>query len=163
MRRGKTRTLGSTNMRIAHALAAMIVCVGAIGCDRQGIAPARPANVPPTAVWAGGADGGAWIDCVALERAPYRYRCTTYDDHSGSMWAQGEYVLRAAQWHKDTKRVSFEPATQVPSNLQYSSFDGEVISLAQPLVLVPDGWIKYPFEKGGKKQMFEMGQARSEE
>jgi len=79
------------------------------------------------------------------------------------MWAQGQYVLRSAQWNENTKRASFAPVTDVPTPLQYNSFDGEIIRLAQPLALVPDGWIRYPLAKGGKKQLFEMGQARSAE
>jgi hypothetical protein len=42
----------------------------------------------------------------------------------------------------------------------YSSFDGEIIRLAQAFVLIPDGWINHPFEKGGKKQLYEMGETR---
>jgi len=70
--------------------------------------------------------------------------------------------MRSAQWHGD-KASSFTAVTQAPAKLQYVSFDGEVIHLAQPLVLVPDGWIQYPLEKGGKKQLFELGHVRSAE
>lgn len=141
-----------------------VVCLVAAACGEGRVsAPARPASVPATAVWAGGADGGAWLDCVALERTPNRYRCTAYEDHAGSVWAEGEYVLRSVHWQEAKKKALFEPVGQPPSVLQYSAFDGHIIHLVQPLVLIPDGWIKHPFEKGGKKQLFEMGEPRGEE
>ena len=100
---------------------------------------------------------------MPLEHKLYRYRCTMYNDPSGSIWAEGEYVLRSAQWHGAKNAASFAAAAEVPGRLQYSSFDGEIIRLAQPLVLVPDGWVTYPLEKGAKRRLFEMGRARSAE
>lgn len=150
-------------MRAAHALAAAVMCASLAACDHESSARSRPSTVPATAVWAGGADGGAWITCMPLDRKPYRYRCFTYNDQSGSIWAEGEYVLRSAQWNEKTKGASFSPVADVPTQLKYTSFDGEIIRLAHPLVLVPDGWIKYPLAKGGKKQLFELGQTRSAE
>ena len=147
-----------------RTLITAVVCLFVAACDEGRVsAPARPAIIPATAVWAGGGDGGAWLDCVALERTPNRYRCTTYEDHAGSVWAEGEYVLRSAHWDQAAKKALYKPVEQMPTALQYSSFDGEIIRLAQPLVLVPDGWINHPFEKGGKKQLYEMGEPRGKE
>jgi hypothetical protein len=144
-------------------LAAVVCLLGAACGETEVVAPPRPASVPTAAVWAGGADGGAWLDCVAVQRAHSRYRCTVYNDYGGSVWADGEYVLRSVRWDDQKKKALFGAVNEAPTVLQYSSFDGDIIRLVQPLALVPDGWINYPFEKGGKKQLFELGEPRSEE
>jgi hypothetical protein len=146
-----------------RAIAIGAICFFAVACGEEVTAPKRPAIVPATAVWAGGSDGGAWLDCTAIEPTSKRYRCTTYEENAGEVWAQGEYVIRSAHWDQAAKRASYRPVDQAPAALQYTFFDGDIIHLAPPLVLVPDGWINHPFEKGGKKQLYEMGEPRGNE
>ena len=146
------------------AIAIVASCFLVLACDAGEVsAPKRPAVVPPTAVWAGGSDGGAWLECVPVGSISTRYRCTTYNEDTGAVWAQGEYVIRSTHWDKGAKKALYEPVNKTPASLQYTSFDGEIIRLAQQLVLVPDGRINHPFEKGGKKQLYEMGEPRGKE
>jgi hypothetical protein len=50
-----------------------------IGCGDGRLEPAkRPANVPETAVWAGGADGGAYVLCT-VDAVLDANRCTVWD------------------------------------------------------------------------------------
>lgn len=84
--------------------------------------PQRPTGVPPDAVWAGGAEGGAWIRCVA-EGA--RNRCSVYNDFTGQLETEGLFVIRGTQ-------------AGVPRNeLGYNGFDGTSIYLLNGKVLVP--------------------------
>jgi hypothetical protein len=147
----------TTKLPAAIAFSLLVAACGERGTN----APPRPASVPPAAVWAGGVDGGAWLDCRELPGAPGRYRCAAYDDYTGSVWAEGDYVLRLSRWNKTQSEAQLEPAAR-PSTLRYDAFDGEVVHLAGSLVLVPDGWIKYPSGNGGEKQRFELGVPQGE-
>ena len=79
--------------------------------------PERPAAVPTTAVWAGGRDGGSWIDCDPLGDG--RYYCTNYHDGGGAVWDEGVYE------YVNTRR-----STGPPDSLRYSHFNGIAILLA---------------------------------
>lgn len=148
------------NLRAASVIAVSLLTAA---CEPGEVsAPARPTKVPAAAVWAGGADGGAWIECSVQRSVQDHYRCRVYDDYEGSVWAEGEYVLRLSRWNTSEKNALLEPANQ-PAALRYSSFDGRLIHLADSLVLVPDGWINYPFNSGGKKQLYELGERQGEE
>lgn len=84
---------------------------------RPDATPTKPTTVPSTAVWVGGADGGAWIDCtVDLERNVNP--CTIYDDAKGEVWLRGAFVLRGKG-----RAASRE-------ELVYEAFDGKSILLA---------------------------------
>jgi len=121
-----------------------------LGCEAKVVAPQRPATVPASAIWAGGADGGAWINCAPISGE--RYSCVVFDDQRGAVWAQGEYLLRG--------QVS---ATSQP-HLQYVSFNGTHIDVVGGQTLVPDGWITFPFsDGGGKRQRFDEGKPVSDE
>lgn len=43
--------------------------------------PARPSSLPPTAVYAGGVDGGEWVSCKFTE--DNRISCFIYDSETG--------------------------------------------------------------------------------
>lgn len=64
----------------------------AVGFGTKVSEPARPATVPETAIWAGGADGGAWIECVVDESENANW-CTVWNDQTGSVWARTHFVL----------------------------------------------------------------------
>ena len=84
--------------------------------------PARPASVSANASWAGGPDGGGWIDCRVSDGAAYR--CTIFDDQ-GELWSSGRYKL-------DRPRAG----ALVPAD--YNAFDGESILLKDGGRLIPD-------------------------
>jgi len=52
----------------------------------------RPSGVPNTAVWAGGADGGCYVQCsVDTERNVNR--CKVWNDFTGELEVSGDYRL----------------------------------------------------------------------
>lgn len=121
-----------------------------VGCQAKVAAPPRPATVPASASWAGGADGGAWINCTPLDTG--RFACVVFDDDRGTVWARGEYLLQG-------------PASATSQTTrQYRSFNGVQIDLVGGQALVPDGWIEFPFpDGGGKRQRFAAGRPVSEQ
>jgi len=107
----------------AAALVTTIVIAGLMGCNAS--EPRRPANVPRSAVWAGGADGGAFILC-APSIANEANTCTVYNDSTGDVWMSGRYLLKGKQ----------RGATA--SELEYQAADGRNIYLGHNLILVPN-------------------------
>ena len=99
--------------------------------------PKRAAGVPKEAVWAGGADGGAWILCEARNAEGTRYFCRVFNDFSGKEWAAGEYVLRKSEWNREQHKAIYSEVAEFRQGLKYDSYDGSVIYLADSLVLLP--------------------------
>jgi hypothetical protein len=116
-----------------------------MGCRSTITPPPRPALVPADAEWAGGRDGGKWILCKHTTGPAYD--CSVYNDYSGKLEAQGQFV------HSFPSR---------PAALKYSTYDGVSIHL-QSGQLLPEGWINYPFgDGGGKRVLYERGQEKQE-
>jgi len=86
--------------------------------------PPRPPSVPEKAVWAGGEDGGAWIDC-SLDTEKNADFCTVYSDRSGEIRARTHFVLKGSG-------VGISEA-----ELSYLGFDGLRIYLKEGRYLVP--------------------------
>ncbi len=113
-------------------------------------APARPEIVPKEAVWAGGADGGAWILCDRISKEPWGpvFQCMIYDDYAGSVLARGLYVISRRQKGKFQRVQRFE------GQPRYNFFDGHLLGLeGDKLFMVPHGVIEYPFPGGGGKRI----------
>ena len=72
--------------------------------------------MPESAVWAGGRDGGSWIDCASLGGG--RYDCTNYYEGAGSVWDSGVYEY-----------VPARQGTPPPDTLRYNHFNGISILL----------------------------------
>ena len=100
--------------------------------------PERPPAVTKEAIWAGGPDGGAWVDCGMSTKEPLTtFTCTVFHE-SGDTWvprrsfalvdrsADGEYSLIVGPFHR------VEPI----------SFDGDVIDVRGSRLLVPEDWVK---------------------
>jgi hypothetical protein len=94
-----------------------------VACTYQYEPPKRPGSVPAEAVWAGGADGGAWILCKE-DRS--KNLCSIYNESSGDLWVRGYFVLEG--------KTQGVPNTE----LRYDFFDGERIGLYDGRVLVRD-------------------------
>jgi hypothetical protein len=94
----------------------------AVGCHNK--APAKPSGVPASAVWAGGADGGAFFDCVPSQKGEPNV-CTVYNDSTGAIYMSGKFVLQG-----QTRGAKAD-------ELKYDSTDGNKIYLERNLVLVP--------------------------
>ncbi len=68
--------------------------------------PSRPASVPPSAVWAGGQDGGAWFDCSMTGTTEGRFHFTIFDD-GGNMWEEGLFQWTGPTVSVDSLRTLF--------------------------------------------------------
>lgn len=51
--------------------------------------PDRPANIPATAQWAGGADGGVWVAC---KPSGIEAHCEIYAESSGVLIEEGDFT-----------------------------------------------------------------------
>jgi hypothetical protein len=133
-------------------LAAVSTCCVLMACSRTE-QPAHPADVPVSAVWAGGSDGGAWINCQFAYKEPFvAYSCNVFRD-DGQRWASGTYVL--ADVDREQGHLVFHPAgTFARVDLsRYQAFDGVSIYLNGSRVLIPNGAIDFPFSEGHGKAL----------
>lgn len=79
-----------------------------LGCDKVH-APARPSGVPASAVWAGGVDGGAFIDCSPSwngEPNP----CTVYNDSVGDIDISGRFVIEGQKKGASANQLKYNGA-----------------------------------------------------
>lgn len=126
------------------------------GCDDTSNAKIKPFNVPDSAIWAGGVDGGAWFACE-LTQGFDKYYCSVFNDFNGAVTAKGKYLLLKSRTLEDKNKIVFEPI-ESSKNISISFFDGQKIHLKGNFILVPDGIIDYPFDgTSGKKQLFKKG------
>jgi hypothetical protein len=74
----------------------MLVAVplACISCKRDAV-HRRPTGVPESAIWAGGVDGGAFIEC-SLPLSSKTNACTVYNDSTGDVWMSGRFTLRGS-------------------------------------------------------------------
>lgn len=124
--------------------------------------PHRPAQVPASAVWKGGADGGFWIDCKPCKDRESAYDCATYNEQTGEVNTRGTFVLRRVvlqnHIYENVDLIGLDRDIDefVQSSLDW--YDGEAIHLTSGLALVPDGTVVYPYRKDhGIKQEFKEG------
>lgn len=117
-------------MKVLGLLAAVL----AWSCSAQ---PSRPPSVPDQAVWAGGADGGAWVDCGMSTKEPLTtFQCSVFRKR-GDIWIDGR---------------SFALVDQVPGGYELLegpfhrihpiSFDGDVIDVRGSRLLIPEEWVQ---------------------
>ncbi|MEA2570524.1 MAG: hypothetical protein QOI24_2525 [Acidobacteriota bacterium] len=111
--------------------------------------PRRPASVSPAAEWAGGSDGGSWIDCGQITKEPVvAFRCTMWSE-AGDVVARGEFV------HARFAGGKWVAIGSLFTRLDYSSYDGDVIHLSGRRALIPDGDIDHPFNaQHGKRTTY---------
>ena len=133
--RPRQRWLILFSLGLMRLFVAFLFSLAMFGCSHV---PARVAGVPKDAVWAGGLDGGAWIQCYHIVYSPDRYHCAVYFDSTGERWAEGEYVLRRATWNPQKHRADYASLTEFPADLHFSAFDGTTIFLQDSLVLIPE-------------------------
>ena len=109
-----------TNWIILASLMLFLVA----GCNSTPTPPSRPNGVPLTAVWAGGPDGGSFIECV-YDVSKKLNLCTVYSDFKGDVIAHGFFNISGKTKASDTK------------GFQYSAFDGQNIYLMDNSILKP--------------------------
>jgi hypothetical protein len=95
-----------------------------VGCDGPvELRPKnRPANVPVDAIWAGGADGGAYIKC-SVDSVRHVDSCSVWNDFTGESTGPHDYLLVK------------EHRAAMNSELQYTGAGGGSIFLQNGLVL----------------------------
>ena len=136
----------------AFFLTSIVACKGSL------TPPPRPHSVPLDAVWAGGAEGGSWIQCVLAKPQDAVYQCKVWEDYEGSVNAQGSFILRKYQWEKNLGKASYQKINP-PQTLRFDFYDGFGIYLKDSQVLLPHGWVEYPFgDQHGKRQQFDVGE-----
>lgn len=83
-----------------------LALIAGVGCTSSAVkAPPRPAKVPATAIWAGGSDGGAFIECGVR---PDGYNdCTVYNDYTGDTWMQGVYAIKGKNRGATSKELVY--------------------------------------------------------
>jgi hypothetical protein len=76
------------------AFAAIIMILSPCGCGpAASLKPkTRPQGVPATALWAGGADGGAYVLC-SVDTARNVNPCSVWNDYTGDLVESGNYRL----------------------------------------------------------------------
>lgn len=84
-------------------------------------APERPKNVPESAVWFGGVDGGQFID-VFLDDSNLFF-VNIYSDFNGEIWDSGYF-----EYHGATSSISID---EIKNNLDW--YDGSTIKLKDPM------------------------------
>jgi hypothetical protein len=113
-----------SSTKLLCGLIIALLYVGLLGCKAAHRPPVRPTSVPETAIWSGGAEGGAWIDCqIGNERNANH--CTVYNDQTGDVWKTGFFIIRG-----ENRAASRE-------ELKYNGFDGDYIHLSDGRTLDP--------------------------
>lgn len=111
-------------------LFAVVLCLPLLACQHGSELepPPRPRGVPAAAVWAGGVDGGDFIQ-LSPAKAAGTYFAKIYNDHSGELDFSGEL------------RLSKPSAARIDVNdpKSYSGWDGETLHLRDGRSLKPVG------------------------
>lgn len=131
---------------------ALGIALAAIYCGHSD--PARPATVPAEATWAGGVDGGAWIQCGVRYKEPATvYECSIYSEGRGDLNTKGRFVFVRCD-----PNGRCTPGISLMRRPRFEAFDGVRLYLASEEFLVPDGEIDYPFgDRHGKRVTYKMG------
>ena len=85
-------------LKLVRSFPVMMVMLFAIlsatGCGPHSLEPrTRPPGVPNDAVWAGGADGGAYVRCT-VDKGRDVNLCTVWNDNTGYSSGLGSYRLK---------------------------------------------------------------------
>lgn len=80
--------------RLIFALMVIFISLDIFGCNRsENKSPGRPQNVPLSAIWSGGLDGGVWFDCRE-DIQNNSNECAIYSDQKGELWIKARYQLQ---------------------------------------------------------------------
>jgi hypothetical protein len=112
-------------MRIHFGMVFLALFLGPaviFGCKKEEVP--RPPGLPSTAVWAGGEDGGSFIDCTpSMGGEPND--CTVYGEGGEVYMERGEYVIQGSNRGARS------------DELRYTYADGIHIGLEKGLTLIP--------------------------
>ena len=99
-------------------LFALVAC-----SDQSYVLHNKPENVPASAVWVGGPDGGVYVDLEPMKEDGFYY-ATIYADQTGAIWYRGRLKSEKAL-------VNFNPR----KSSAYSFWDGENLVLSDGVKL----------------------------
>jgi len=74
--------------------------------------PDRPAVVPDSARWAGGPDGGMWVQCKPIDN--WEFACRVYADVTGVLVEEGQFAF-----NPDTLRPTFYSAGLIDAEARF--------------------------------------------
>lgn len=114
-------------MNFKLTMISLAMCIMISGCQpsqRADYTPERLPPIPESAEWAGGVDGGAWLECWLDEEQGANW-CTAWDDQTGAVVVRTFFVLRETR----------HPVSE--EDLNYSHFSGNYIGLSDGRVLEP--------------------------
>jgi len=72
-----------TSFRMIHVILWLLISA-ATGCNSKVTPPPKPSSVPANAVWAGGPDGGSFIECD-VDAEHNVNRCLAYNEFTGDV------------------------------------------------------------------------------
>ncbi|MGD0860532.1 MAG: hypothetical protein ABR912_14620 [Terracidiphilus sp.] len=112
-------------MKIHFVMALLVLFLGAaliLGCKSKEVP--RPLGLPPSAIWAGGEDGGSFIDCTP-SRSGEPNDCTVYDERGDVYMKRGKYIVQGSNRGARS------------DELRYKYADGIHIGLEKGITLMP--------------------------
>jgi hypothetical protein len=120
-----------------HVLPLLAIPI-ASGCARAPVLHERPLGVPAEAVLVPGegmlAGSSVWVSCSPpSDRAPRDYICSVYPLKAGANRREGPFTLMLGR-----APASSENPAPTPASLRLLSYDGFMLRVQEPWVLVPD-------------------------
>lgn len=103
-------------MRVLLVLLLVFSLVACDSTDTYG-PKIKPSNIPDTAFWVGGADGGAYIEIKPNKEVRNKYYAKIYFDSTGEIWYEGWLIYSG----KETLNIN-------DKNI-YSLWDGDTLYL----------------------------------
>ena len=101
--------------------------------NAETVVPQRHNNIPSSAAWSGGPDGGAWYDCENIKKLDYS--CTIYNEYTGEVEGKGEFELKAYYYDKALKKAVYMDIKEVGQNENLSFDRGSVFYDGEDMVL----------------------------
>jgi hypothetical protein len=130
----RAHALAGVTLAGVTALIGVFIAASVAACTAERHPPARPLLVPQTAAWAGGADGGAWIDCWrasdvehAKDNAPHtdlddRFDCRVYDEGGGIQMKARFRMMDVERGPSGAQTL--KPTADPRRTLRYGGWDG---------------------------------------
>jgi hypothetical protein len=84
------------------------------------VEPNKPNNVPASAVWKGGCDGGTWVELVDIRADTIRFRI--YHDWNGNLELDADFIYENCNGLKLTKANWIEYVSDFDGIKLYTNF-----------------------------------------
>ena len=84
--------------------------------------PVRPENIPNTAFWQGGKDGGFWYECISTTNQ-FEFKCSVCNDFTGDLIIKDKFSLYIYKNNSKIPLSEFVEKNKFTAN-DINSFDG---------------------------------------